>query len=66
MNTVDDKDTLDEETELLLEEYNQSSLDDVDIDDISDDNIQYEGVKVNIGHFITIFKIIINYINIAR
>lgn len=56
ISKVGDKDFFDEETELLLEEYNQSSLDDVDIDETSDEKIQYEGVKVNMNILYTFLK----------
>lgn len=41
----DKKDFFDEESEFVLEEYDQlSSVD--DFEEISDDKVQYEGVKV--------------------
>ncbi|VVC37628.1 Helicase-like, DEXD box c2 type,DEAD2,P-loop containing nucleoside triphosphate hydrolase,Helicase [Cinara cedri] len=46
LNKIDNKDFFDEETELLLEEYNECSLKDVDINESSDEKIQYEGVKI--------------------
>lgn len=56
INKVDDKYSFDEETEFLLEEYNQSSADDINIDEISDEKIQYEGVKVNVDIFNLVLK----------
>lgn len=41
-----DKNCFDEESEFVLEEYDQSSSVD-DFEEISDEKVQYEGVKVN-------------------
>jgi len=43
-----DKDFFDEESEFVLEEYDQSSSVD-DFEEISDEKVQYEGVKVNVA-----------------
>lgn len=45
IDKTNDKDYFDEETEFLLEDYNQSSNND-DFEELSEDKIQYEGVKV--------------------
>lgn len=63
INKVDDKYSFDEETEFLLEEYNQSSANDINIVETSDEKIQYEGVKVNVDILYPVLKYqyIINY-----
>lgn len=45
IDKTNDKDSFDDETEFLLEDYDQLSNDD-DVDESSEDKIQYEGTKV--------------------
>lgn len=48
LDKPNEKDFFDEETEFLLEEYDQSSTID-DYDETLDEKVHYEGVKVNIN-----------------
>jgi hypothetical protein len=45
IDKTNDKYSFDEESEFLLEDYDQSSNDD-DFEELSQDKIQYEGIKV--------------------
>lgn len=56
IDKVDDTNFIDEETEFLLEEYNQMSSVD-ELEEISDEKVQYEGTKVIFGY---IYFIILN------
>lgn len=61
IDKISDKYSFDEESEFLLEEYDQTSNDD-DFEELSEDKIQYEGIKVIFWYFYSYF--IINWIYI--
>lgn len=64
LDKVADKNSFDDETEFLLEEYNNELLFEDDFKETTDKTVQYEGVKVRYFFFYYLFlnkhKILIN------